>query len=51
MESVDLIASGYEWNCPKCDELNHEMEISLKVTCAVCKMIFETGEIEHAHSK
>lgn len=21
-ETVDCIASGYEWVCPKCDELN-----------------------------
>ncbi len=27
MKSVDLIASGYEWTCPKCYKLNLEIEI------------------------
>jgi hypothetical protein len=35
LESVDLIASGYEWTCPKCDKLNHEIEFKYgeKVKC------------------
>lgn len=35
MESVDLIASGYEWVCPHCDKLNREIEITQTVTCRV----------------
>jgi hypothetical protein len=34
-KSVDIIASGYEWICPKCDKLNLEIEITETVTCRV----------------
>jgi len=27
MELVDLIASGYEWICPKCNAFNTEIEV------------------------
>ena len=25
-ETVDVIASGYEWTCPKCEHFNTEIE-------------------------
>jgi len=46
---VDLIASGYEWICPKCDTFNTEIEITEKVTCPECGATWETGECHHAH--
>jgi DNA-directed RNA polymerase subunit RPC12/RpoP len=48
METVDLIASGYEWSCPKCGELNREIEITENVKCSKCGGEFEVGEVNHA---
>lgn len=50
MERVDLMASGYEWVCPECDTLNHEIEAKGKVTCAQCGTECETNPPEHAYS-
>lgn len=33
MESVDLVASGYEWICPNCEKLNREIEVTATVEC------------------
>ena len=55
METVELIASGYEWICPFCyDEGNpdctqHEIEITDTVTCRTCDEVFRTDEIHHAY--
>lgn len=49
MEQVDLIASGYEWTCPECERLHHEIEILEKVYCIVCDIHYETGEAAHAY--
>jgi hypothetical protein len=35
MDTVDLIASGYEWICPHCDKLNHEIEATETVMCRI----------------
>ena len=47
--TVDLIASGYEWTCPHCNQLNHEMEIVEQVTCEGCEARFDTNPAEHAY--
>jgi len=47
-ESVELIASGYEWTCPNCDKLNEEIEILVKVKCVVCGREFEVENADHA---
>ena len=47
-ESVELIASGYEWTCPHCEKLNEEIEIPDKVKCAVCGKGFEVENADHA---
>lgn len=49
METVDLIASGYEWTCPKCDALNKEIEITETVKCSECGIEFEIGDVNHAY--
>ena len=49
MDNVVLIASGYEWTCPECDELNHEIEIENQVSCKNCNVVFEVTECEHAY--
>ena len=48
-ETVDLIASGYEWDCPHCDAPNREIEITERVTCSECKHTYETNPPEHAY--
>jgi len=48
-ESVDLIASGYEWICPNCDYPNHEIEITESVDCKDCGNWYKTNPAEHAH--
>jgi hypothetical protein len=49
-ESVDIIASGYEWNCPKdeCGALNHEVEVKDWVVCLSCGRGFTTNPPNHA---
>lgn len=49
METVSVIASGYEWICPACEYLNKEIEITTFVTCAACATEFECGIAEHAY--
>ena len=51
MKTVDIIASGYEWICPKCSEYNKETGITEVVTCAYCGTEFETNPAEHAYGK
>ena len=48
MESVDLIASGYEWHCPKCENFNREIEWKEHLRCSVCGTKFEANYPEHA---
>lgn len=48
METVDIIASGYEWTCPECNRLNKEIEYTQQVQCKQCQQTFETGLPEHA---
>ena len=48
MESVELIASGYEWVCPECDTLNKEIEVTKTVKCKKCHTTFEVQDYAHA---
>ena len=45
---VDIIASGYEWICPDCSQLNHEIEYKEVVSCQNCQETFATNPPEHA---
>jgi DNA-directed RNA polymerase subunit RPC12/RpoP len=45
-KSVELIASGYEWTCPKCSRLNNEIEVTETVTCPGCNTTFYEHSIE-----
>ncbi len=49
-ETVDVIASGYEWECPSeyCGRLNNEIEITETVKCRNCNITYETNPAEHA---
>lgn len=49
-ESVDLIASGYEWICPACESFNHEIEITESVTCPACTAKYQVQDYNHAHN-
>jgi uncharacterized protein (DUF983 family) len=48
MESVDIIASGYEWECPHCETLNKVIEWTEEVTCEQCGETCEAELPEHA---
>lgn len=48
-QTVELVASGYEWLCPACETLNHEIEVTTQVTCNACGATFETDPPEHAY--
>lgn len=47
-ETVDIIASGYEWVCPKCEHFNMEIEYTEQVRCFLCERVFETNLPFHA---
>ena len=47
LEEVDLIASGYDWDCPNCEHMNHEIETKDVVECEECRHIYQTGEAHH----
>lgn len=47
-DSVTLIASGYEWICPKCEHFNHEIEVTPAVTCDNCQAMWEVNDYYHA---
>jgi len=46
---VEVIASGYEWTCPECDELNKEIEYRGVYTCQNCGREVEADSPEHAY--
>jgi len=50
LDSVDIIASGYEWICPECDTYHEVIEYprSGTVQCEGCGKKFSTGLPEHA---
>jgi hypothetical protein len=47
--SIELIASGYDWRCPECDEFNHTIEVVESVTCPTCKKTYSVRDYYHAH--
>lgn len=51
LHRVDLIAAGYEWNCPKCLMFHRIYEAKKTVTCQRCLRKFETNPPEHAWRK
>ncbi len=44
---VDVIASGYEWECTVCSELNHEIDYQEVYNCSRCGESFFTNPPEH----
>jgi len=49
MNSVELIASGYEWNCPDCDHENTPIAIAEYVICENCKAKKEVTDFHHCY--
>ena len=47
-ESVTIIASGYDWLCPNCDDWRHEAEAYDNVTCPECGTNYDVDETNHA---
>lgn len=47
MEKVDLIAAGYEWDCPKCSTPNVIASADSIVQCVGCDCQFETNDPDH----
>lgn len=45
---VNVVASGYEWTCPNCGELNKEYEYRQDYFCSSCCDHVETASPEHA---
>jgi len=50
-KTVTLISSGYDWDCPECDNQNHTIEIPTDrvVTCPSCKKKFKVSDIYSAY--
>jgi len=46
---VDVIASGYEWTCPECDTLNHEIEYKEFYVCQNCKQEVRADIPDHCY--
>jgi len=49
-EEIDLIAGGYEWECPDCEALNKEIEIPSDghVKCVKCGSVYKVSDYHHA---
>ncbi len=48
IESVDVTASGYEFNCPHCQILVKLIESTETVQCPECTRVFANNGPEHA---
>ena len=47
-DSVELIASGYEWTCPSCEHFNREIQVTEEVYCQGCQREFIVEDYNHA---
>jgi len=47
-KTVELIASGYEWTCPFCEHLNHEIKVKESVVCEYCKEVYNVEDYYHS---
>jgi len=48
-EHIEVIASGYEWECPHCETLNKDIEILEVMKCSHCHRNFTVDEFYHAY--
>jgi len=49
-QTVALIASGYEWVCPRCRTFNREIEVTERVICSNCLCMEEYDTQDHYHA-
>lgn len=47
-EFINLKASDYKWDCPKCDEPNHTPEAKKEVSCSKCDAMFIVWNVFHS---
>jgi uncharacterized Zn-finger protein len=47
-DEIDVIASGYEWLCPYCSNMNKLYEAREKAYCSGCGKLFKLASPEHA---
>jgi hypothetical protein len=47
-EEVDVIASGYEWECPVCGQFHTEIEMKEPLVCHECKNKFHNTTTHEA---
>ena len=48
-EEVDMVASGYEFVCPKCDSLNYMSSAPQEATCYHCDTKVVLGGPNHCY--
>jgi uncharacterized protein (DUF983 family) len=47
--TVDIIASGYDWTCPNCDDWQSTIEVTDTVTCQECGNTYPVNDHHHAY--
>ena len=56
-DTVEMIASGYEWVCPECGEDNTETGIPVigtalaDIRCQECGTLFNCGGADHHYNR
>lgn len=56
-ETIDVVASGYDWVCTECNHENQEQSVSmnhgwnpaLDLTCQYCGANFNLGNVDHCY--
>ena len=49
IEEIDLVASGYDWDCPVCNVWNYVIQVEQEVECNECHMVFKVHDHYHAY--
>lgn len=56
-ETVHVVASGYDWECPSCEEEQHEESVPMDwaegiydLTCQSCGANFTLGDVSHCYT-
>ncbi len=48
LEGVEIIASGYEWICPYCEQFHRILETTEEVKCQRCHRRYKVTDIHDA---
>jgi len=52
IETIEIVSSGYEWECPACNYTNNSdsaPDEGTLVQCDICKSVYEVSGIVHIH--